>query len=403
VALITAVFALTSVFVIEPADPALAGQAYYLAPGGSDAQPGTADKPWASFTYALTRLRPGDSLIVRGGEYREQIRNPSVARATPNQPIRVMRMPGERPTIRGLLWLRDIDHWIISGIDVTWDPITGESDEHMVKITNGVGWRLEQGEFWGARSFAAVLVASTRADEPRNWTIANNCIHDTESTNGTNEDHLIYANTQTGSGGTISGNLLFDAPNGSGVKLGGPSDDSVGTHDVRVIHNTIAHTGQNILIAWTSSRNEVVGNLLIGVEGNRSNIRAYQLSGTDNVATGNAGGGSGSLFEGDTGYLAVADGGGNVWPFDPGFPSEFSCDDLGASNPSAAQYGHFATDPSPDIYFDDIAASSHAADINAIAEANITRGCAPRLYCPTNPVTRAEMASFIARALDLAP
>ena len=44
--------------------------------------------------------------------------------------------------------------------------------------------------------------------------------------------------------------------------------------------------------------------------------------------------------------------------------------------------------------------SSHAAGINAIAAAGVTAGCrtAPLRYCPEQPVTRAEMATFLARA-----
>ena len=44
--------------------------------------------------------------------------------------------------------------------------------------------------------------------------------------------------------------------------------------------------------------------------------------------------------------------------------------------------------------------SSHAAGINAIAAAGVTAGCStePLHYCPERPVTRAEMATFLARA-----
>ena len=44
------------------------------------------------------------------------------------------------------------------------------------------------------------------------------------------------------------------------------------------------------------------------------------------------------------------------------------------------------------------------ADINAIAEAGITKGCNPptnNRYCPTDPVGRGAMAAFLKRALNL--
>ncbi len=40
-------------------------------------------------------------------------------------------------------------------------------------------------------------------------------------------------------------------------------------------------------------------------------------------------------------------------------------------------------------------------DINALAAAGITRGCSPTTFCPRRQLTRAEMAAFTARALDL--
>ena len=43
----------------------------------------------------------------------------------------------------------------------------------------------------------------------------------------------------------------------------------------------------------------------------------------------------------------------------------------------------------------------HEAAINAIAAAGITEGCAENLYCPALSVTRAQMASFLARAYKL--
>jgi SpoIID/LytB domain protein len=50
--------------------------------------------------------------------------------------------------------------------------------------------------------------------------------------------------------------------------------------------------------------------------------------------------------------------------------------------------------------FSDVAAgSTHAGAVRAVAAAGITAGCSPTRYCPTRPVTRAQMASFLDRAL----
>ena len=45
--------------------------------------------------------------------------------------------------------------------------------------------------------------------------------------------------------------------------------------------------------------------------------------------------------------------------------------------------------------------STHEAAIERLAAAEITTGCGSGLYCPDEPVTRAQMASFLDRALDL--
>jgi hypothetical protein len=54
-------------------------------------------------------------------------------------------------------------------------------------------------------------------------------------------------------------------------------------------------------------------------------------------------------------------------------------------------------------YFTDDETSSHESMINATADAGIAAGCASDRFCPKAGVTRAAMAAFLARALDLGP
>jgi hypothetical protein len=56
--------------------------------------------------------------------------------------------------------------------------------------------------------------------------------------------------------------------------------------------------------------------------------------------------------------------------------------------------------PGPDRFRDDDG-TTHEASIDALAAAGITRGCGPDRYCPHDWLTRAQMASLLARALDL--
>ncbi len=57
-----------------------------------------------------------------------------------------------------------------------------------------------------------------------------------------------------------------------------------------------------------------------------------------------------------------------------------------------------------DRRFDDVPEDNvHRGAINALAEAGIAQGCAPERFCPDATISRAQMASFLARAFDLEP
>ncbi len=66
----------------------------------------------------------------------------------------------------------------------------------------------------------------------------------------------------------------------------------------------------------------------------------------------------------------------------------------------------FSLPPAATGPFGDLGDSVHAADINALAASGVTQGCNPpenTEFCPADLVTRAQMATFLARALDLDP
>jgi len=264
---------------------------------------------------------------------------------SPSPPIRA----GERPVIQGLLWLSRPSYWTLDGINVTWDDASGSAGEHMVKMTNGVGWTIRNGEFWGARSFAAVYIASTLDGEPSNWRVAFNSIHDTHPSNEVNQDHLIYCNSGvSGKGGVIERNLLWNAPNGEGVKLGGSSATSGGAANVTVKFNTIWNTRMAIICYGLSADNLIERNLLGKTHPNYGCIRGLQLTGTGNVARDNLGSDSKSMIDNYKGGAGVADGGGNQFPVDPRF------DDIGSGgfrprNPAARGHGRYVDSPRPGI------------------------------------------------------
>jgi hypothetical protein len=59
--------------------------------------------------------------------------------------------------------------------------------------------------------------------------------------------------------------------------------------------------------------------------------------------------------------------------------------------------------PSDTDAFGDDGDSVHEQDINALAAAGITQGCTADSFCPASPVTRGQMASFLLRGFSLQP
>ncbi|HEX3035380.1 MAG TPA: hypothetical protein VHT73_09630 [Thermodesulfobacteriota bacterium] len=44
-------------------------ETFYISPNGSDSNPGTSDWPWKTFSFAISKLRPGNALILMDGTY----------------------------------------------------------------------------------------------------------------------------------------------------------------------------------------------------------------------------------------------------------------------------------------------------------------------------------------------
>ena len=54
---------------VEELEPRLALSAWYVAPSGSDTNPGTILQPFASLAHASAVADPGDTVFARGGLY----------------------------------------------------------------------------------------------------------------------------------------------------------------------------------------------------------------------------------------------------------------------------------------------------------------------------------------------
>lgn len=324
------------------------GSTYYLSPTGSDQGAGTLGSPWRTFIHAFGRLEPGDTLLVRGGTYKEGVgsRNNHVA-ARPDAPIKVVAYEGERAVIQGYLSIYNADHWTFDGINVTWDPDVGTPGLALVRFVDGVGWSFLNGEVWGAHSYTGMRVLSETEGEPAGWRIAGNCIHTTYPTNARNNDHNLYVTNglAPSAGGLVERNILFGAPNGSNIKVGGGAPDVSGAADVTIRYNTMFDAGQNVIVPWRSHHITIAHNLVgRGAHGEvwYPNLRAFENTGVGNVAEFNAGFAAASLIDNRQSFTGIATGDGNRFPLEPEFSSIGSCSGFRPTRAEAQPYGAYS-------------------------------------------------------------
>lgn len=110
--------------------PSGSGQTFYVAPDGSDSNPGTREQPWASPGYASRQLRPGDTLVILGGrytlhEYDADILTPPSG--APEAWITIQGEEGNRPILAGrenlmtAVNLAGVSYVRIANLEITHD------------------------------------------------------------------------------------------------------------------------------------------------------------------------------------------------------------------------------------------------------------------------------------------
>lgn len=96
--------------VVDPVEvPVVAniGGQRYVSPVGDDMNPGTYEKPWATWQRAFDMASPGDTIYIRGGVYyaTRTVRFDPVDRGsnngTENSPVHFFNYPGETPILDG--------------------------------------------------------------------------------------------------------------------------------------------------------------------------------------------------------------------------------------------------------------------------------------------------------------
>jgi hypothetical protein len=95
---------------------------FHVAKSGSDANPGTADRPWRSVGKAMSTLTAGQGVYVHSGVYEERLTTTNAG--TPSAPIWIMEAPGETAVIKGSAagggpFVRlTRPYWVVDGFEI---------------------------------------------------------------------------------------------------------------------------------------------------------------------------------------------------------------------------------------------------------------------------------------------
>jgi parallel beta-helix repeat protein len=118
---------------------ALNAKTCYVATNGNDSNPGTLDKPWATWQKGFSSLSPGDILYIRGGTYSPAASvvsgrycgaGASGKRGSSGSVFTVMAYQGEKPVLdcrnltgtsydRTGILLSGCSYWVIKGLEIT--------------------------------------------------------------------------------------------------------------------------------------------------------------------------------------------------------------------------------------------------------------------------------------------
>jgi hypothetical protein len=79
---------------------AAAGGEYHVAPSGNDENPGTVERPVRTLNQGVKLLKAGDTLVVRGGLYRESLRSNIPSGTSWDAPVTIQAYPGEKVVLQ---------------------------------------------------------------------------------------------------------------------------------------------------------------------------------------------------------------------------------------------------------------------------------------------------------------
>jgi hypothetical protein len=73
---------------------------YYVSPSGSDSGTGASSSPFRTINYGAGLLKPGDTLLLRGGIYAEELDDVTPGGTSWSNAVTFAAYPGEKPVIQ---------------------------------------------------------------------------------------------------------------------------------------------------------------------------------------------------------------------------------------------------------------------------------------------------------------
>jgi parallel beta-helix repeat protein len=160
----------------KPPEPPPYGPTYYVAPNGNNSNSGSSSSPWRTIQNAVGRLRPGDTLIVRAGNYHEVIQiNRS---GTADKPITIRGEAGA--VIDGRAGVGGVNAGLPTGSIVRKDPKTGKGFNYSALVDLAGEYVIFEG-FEVTRSMGRCLRTWKSGGRARRITIRNCKIHSNRS------------------------------------------------------------------------------------------------------------------------------------------------------------------------------------------------------------------------------
>jgi hypothetical protein len=211
------------------------GSIYFLAPNGSDSKPCSLSAPCASILYVVSKMKPGDVALLRGGNYTEGeiwIRAPQGGSA--GHPKVIKNYPGEQA------YLSNADRSFL--VDADYITVAGLNFQHG-KFLSAVGWaspdqranRFIDNTFVGVIGWAAIEIGG--------------------------HDHLLAGNVCDVSGSTVGtmGHCYY-VTQGKNLKIlyniaSGASGYGLHIYDERRANTDIQRIISNVLVEGNILRN----------------------------------------------------------------------------------------------------------------------------------------------------